>query len=67
MKFTFITLFPEIIRAYLNESIIKKAVEKSLIAFETIDPKDFLESKERIDDKVLSKSINTIEDIKNLK
>ena len=52
MKFTFITLFPEIIRAYLNESIIKKAIEKSLIAFETIDPKDFLESKERIDDKV---------------
>ena len=27
MKFTFITLFPEIIRAYLNESIIKKAIE----------------------------------------
>ena len=52
MKFTFITLFPEIIRAYLNESIIKKALEKSLIAFETFDPKDFLESKERIDDKV---------------
>ena len=52
MNFTFITLFPEIIKSALNESITKRAIEKSLISFQTIDPKDYLESKERIDDKV---------------
>tara|TARA_Y100000816_G_scaffold207329_1_gene153205 strand:- start:2597 stop:3337 length:741 start_codon:yes stop_codon:yes gene_type:complete len=52
MNFTFITLFPEIIKSALNESIIKRAIDKSLISFETIDPKDYLENKERIDDKV---------------
>ena len=52
MNFTFISLFPEIIRSSLNESITKKAIEKSLISFETINPRDYLKTKERIDDKV---------------
>ena len=52
MNFTFISLFPEIIRSALNESITKRAIEKSLISFETINPRDYLKSKERIDDKV---------------
>ena len=52
MNFTFISLFPEIIRSSLNESITKRAIEKSLISFETINPRDYLKSKERIDDKV---------------
>ena len=52
MNFTFISLFPEIIRSALNESITKRAIEKSLISFETINPRDYLETKERIDDKV---------------
>ncbi len=52
MNFTFISLFPEIIRSTLNESITKRAIEKSLISFETINPRDYLETKERIDDKV---------------
>jgi tRNA (guanine37-N1)-methyltransferase len=52
MNFTFISLFPEIIKSALNESITKRAIEKSLISFETINPRDFLKSKERIDDKV---------------
>ena len=52
MNFTFISLFPEIIKSALNESITKKALEKSLISFQIIDPKDYLENKERIDDKV---------------
>ena len=52
MNFTFISLFPEIIRSALNESITKRAIEKSLISFETINPRDYLKSKERVDDKV---------------
>jgi len=52
MNFTFISLFPEIIRSALNESITKRAIEKSLISYETINPRDYLKPKERIDDKV---------------
>ena len=52
MNFTFISLFPEIIRSALNESITKRAIEKSLISFEMINPRDYLKPKERIDDKV---------------
>ena len=52
MNFTFISLFPEIIRSSLNESITKRAIEKSSICFETINPRDYLKTKERIDDKV---------------
>ena len=52
MNFTFISLFPEIIRSALNESITKRAIEKSLISFETINPRDYLKPKERIDAKV---------------
>ena len=52
MNFTFISLFPEIIRSSVNESITKRAIEKSLISFETINPRDYLKTKERIDDKV---------------
>tara|TARA_Y100000996_G_scaffold309591_1_gene246203 strand:- start:186 stop:923 length:738 start_codon:yes stop_codon:yes gene_type:complete len=52
MNFTFVSLFPEIIRSALNESIIKRAIEKSLISYQTINPRDYLKTKERIDDKV---------------
>ena len=52
MNFTFISLFPEIIKSSLNESITKRAIEKSLISFEMINPRNYLKTKERIDDKV---------------
>ena len=52
MNFLFLTLFPEIIKSTLNESILKKALDKSLISFKTFDPKDYLDAKERVDDKV---------------
>ena len=52
MNFTFISLFPEIIKSALNESITKRAIEKSLISFETVNPRNYLGTKERIDDKV---------------
>ena len=45
MNFLFLTLFPEIIKSTLNESILKKALDKSLISFKTFDPKDYLHLK----------------------
>ena len=52
MNFIFITLFPEIIKASLNESITKKAIDNSLITCQVYDPKDYLNERERIDDKI---------------
>ena len=52
MNFIFITLFPEIIKSSLNESITKKAIDNSLITCQVYDPKDYLNERERIDDKI---------------
>jgi len=41
MKFTIITLFPQIIEAALNDSILKKAQEKNLIKVECIQLRNF--------------------------
>lgn len=41
MKFSILTLFPHIIEAYLNESVIKRAIEKKLIEVEVINIRDF--------------------------
>lgn len=41
MKFTVLTLFPEILRAYFSSSIMAKAVEKGLIAYDLVNIRDF--------------------------
>lgn len=41
MKYTIITLFPKIISAYLEESIIKKAIQRNLITVEIVDLRDY--------------------------
>ncbi|PPE05242.1 tRNA (guanosine(37)-N1)-methyltransferase TrmD [Williamsoniiplasma lucivorax] len=41
MKYSIITLFPKTIQAYIEESIIKKALERNLIAVEIIDLRDY--------------------------
>ena len=41
MKFTVLTLFPEIPRAYFENSIMAKAVEKGIIAYELVNIRDF--------------------------
>lgn len=41
MKFSIITLFPKIIKSYLSESIIKKAIEKNNIEIEILDLRSF--------------------------
>ncbi|AKU80058.1 tRNA (guanosine(37)-N1)-methyltransferase TrmD [Spiroplasma turonicum] len=41
MKFTIITLFPNLIQTNINESIVKRAVEKKLIDVEILNLRDF--------------------------
>ncbi|AVP49239.1 tRNA (guanosine(37)-N1)-methyltransferase TrmD [Williamsoniiplasma luminosum] len=41
MKFSIITLFPKTIQAYIEESIIKKALERNLLEVEIIDLRDY--------------------------
>jgi len=51
MRFDVLILFPEIIQNYCGQSILKRAVEKEIIAVNTINPRDFTQSKhKKVDD-----------------
>ena len=51
MKFTVLTLFPEIPRAYFENSIMAKAVEKGIIAYDLVNVRDFaLDKHKKCDD-----------------
>lgn len=51
MKFTVLTLFPELISANLNQSILKRAIEAGIIEVEIINPRDFtLDKHKKVDD-----------------
>ena len=41
MKFTVLTLFPDIVRAFFENSIMAKAVEKEIIAYDLVNIRDF--------------------------
>lgn len=41
MRFDVLTLFPDIIHSYINESIIKRAIEKKLIEVNVVNIRDF--------------------------
>jgi tRNA (guanine37-N1)-methyltransferase len=41
MRFTFVTLFKELIDGYFSDSILKRAIEKKLIMIEYKNPRDF--------------------------
>jgi len=47
MKFTFLTLFPNIIECYFQDSILKKAIDKSLLEVEFINPRDYTQDKHK--------------------
>lgn len=52
MKFTVLTLFPEIPRAFFETSIMAKAVEKEIIAYDLVNIRDFAFDKHKTcDDK----------------
>ena len=51
MKFTVLTLFPEIPRAFFESSIMAKAVEKEIIAYDLVNIRDFaLDKHKKCDD-----------------
>lgn len=51
MKFSIMTLFPEMIESYCSLSIMKRAIENSTIEIETINPRDFtLDKHKKVDD-----------------
>jgi tRNA (guanine37-N1)-methyltransferase len=51
MKFSFVTLFPNLIEPYFKDSILKKAVEKNLIHYKFYNPRDYTTNKhKKVDD-----------------
>ncbi|QEH61664.1 tRNA (guanine37-N1)-methyltransferase [Spiroplasma chinense] len=51
MKFSIITLFPNLINSYISESIIKRAIEKNKIEIEVLDLRNFTNySHNQVDD-----------------
>jgi len=51
MKFTFVTLFQNIVEGYFQDSILKRAIQKDILCIEYINPRDFSSSKHsKVDD-----------------
>ena len=51
MKFSFVTLFPNLIDFYFKDSILKKAVDKELIKYDFYNPRDYTTNKHnKVDD-----------------
>jgi len=45
MKFSFVTLFPNLIKGYFSESILKRAIEDGKISIDFYNPRDFTTDK----------------------
>ena len=55
MKFTFVTLFPNLIEFYFKDSILKRAIDSKLISYEFYNPRDFSTNKHgKVDDYLCS-------------
>lgn len=51
LKFTFLTLFPNLITGYFEDSILKRAISRNLICIEIINIRDFSNNKyKKVDD-----------------
>lgn len=51
MKFTFITLFENLVKPYFDDSILKRAILSKLIEVEFINPRDFTKNRhKKVDD-----------------
>jgi len=51
MKFTFVTLFANLIEGYFQDSILKRAIDKNLIQIDYLNPRDFSNNKHnKVDD-----------------
>jgi tRNA (guanine37-N1)-methyltransferase len=45
MRFSFVTLFPNLIEGYFSESILKRAIEDEKISIDFVNPRDFTTDK----------------------
>jgi tRNA (guanine37-N1)-methyltransferase len=51
MKFTFVTLFSNLIDGYFQDSILKRAIDKNIIEVDYLNPRDFSDNKHmKVDD-----------------
>ena len=51
MRFTFVTLFKNLVEGYFKDSILKRAIDKDLLKIEFLNPRDFSDSKHsKVDD-----------------
>jgi tRNA (guanine37-N1)-methyltransferase len=51
MKFTFVTLFSNLVEGYFQDSILKRAMDKELLSVDYLDPREFSLSKhKKVDD-----------------
>jgi len=51
VKFVFVTLFPNLIKPYFEDSIMKRAIDKNLFSLEFIDFREFTKNKhQKVDD-----------------
>ncbi|RXJ99234.1 tRNA (guanosine(37)-N1)-methyltransferase TrmD [Arcobacter sp. CECT 8986] len=51
MKFTYVTLFPNLIEPYFYDSILKRAIDSNLLEYEFYNPRDFTKNKHNKVDK----------------
>ncbi|MCD4667742.1 MAG: tRNA (guanosine(37)-N1)-methyltransferase TrmD [Sulfurimonas sp.] len=51
MRFTFVTLFSNLVEGYFQDSILKRAIDKELLSVEYLNPREFSENKHsKVDD-----------------
>jgi len=51
MKFTFVTLFSNLVEGYFQDSILKRAIDRELIVIDYLNPRDFSNNKHmKVDD-----------------
>lgn len=51
MKFSFVSLFPNLIEPYFDDSILKRAIDKKLLNLEFFNPRDYTNNKHnKVDD-----------------
>ena len=55
LKFTFVTLFENLIKPYFNESILKRAVDKNILSYDFYNPRDYSKNRHnKVDDTLYS-------------
>jgi len=55
MKFTFVSLFKNLVDGYFSDSILRRAIDKNIINIEYLNPRDFSKNKHfKVDDTAVS-------------